>query len=98
MGFFDSSNKLAADSLYEREVQKYLAEKDGKIHVIMITSFSKFINQVFGVETQYTNQIDLILSRMQDDGYEILDITHTTVQGQGVFGSKEGFHSLIRYK
>lgn len=35
---------------------------------------------------------------MQDDGYEILDITHTTVQGQGVFGSKEGFHSLIRYK
>lgn len=49
MGFLDSSNKLAADSLYEREVQKYLAEKDGKIHVIMITSFSKFINQVFGV-------------------------------------------------
>ncbi|MHC8518388.1 hypothetical protein [Weissella confusa] len=98
MGFFDSSNKLSANSLYEREVRKYLAKQDGKIHVIMSTSFSKFINQLFGVETQYTNQIDLILNRMQDDGYEILDVTHTTVQNQGVFGSKEGFHSLIRYR
>lgn len=98
MGFFDNSNKTAADSVYTREVQKYLAEKDNKKHVLMVTSFSKFLNQSFGVETQYTNQIDLILSRMQDDGYEILDVTHTTLQGQGIFGSKEGFHSLITYK
>ena len=98
MGFFDNTNKASANTVYEKEVEKYLAPKDGKTHVVMITSFSKFINQLFGVETQYTNQIDLILSRMQDDGYEIIDITHTAIKGQGVFGSKEGFHSLITYK
>lgn len=64
----------------------------------MITSFAKLINNVFGVETQYTNQINLIVDRMQDDGYEIIDIDFNQLKNDGAFGLKTGFSTLIRYK
>ena len=40
----------------------------------MVNSFSKWINQNFGCEDKYTTQIDEIISSMQLDGYEIVDI------------------------
>ena len=48
-----------------------------------------------------TTQIDEIVSRMQDDGYEIVDIKVTILQnqGSGFFGdSMEGYSTLIIYK
>ena len=64
----------------------------------MVNSFSKFINQNFGVEDKYTTQIDSIVTALQKDGYEIVDIKFDSLKGQGISGSMEGFHTLIQYK
>ncbi len=98
MGILNNSQKNASKTIYELQVKKHLAKKDGLTHVIMINSFSKWVNQVFGVEDKYTTQIDNIISSMQKDGYEIVNIEHTTVQNQGVLKNMEGFHTLITYK
>lgn len=64
----------------------------------MVNSFSKWINQNFGCEDKYTTQIDEIISSMQLDGYEIVDIKIDSLQNQGLSGSMEGFHTVILYK
>lgn len=97
MGLFTKMQENMADSTYEN-MKKYLKEKDGKIHIIMINSFSKWINQNFECENKYTTQLDSILSAMQNDGYEIVDIKFNSIQNQGVSGQAEGFHTLIMYR
>lgn len=97
MGFFNDVQKNTATGVYE-QAKKFLKSKDGKIHVVMFNSFSKWINQNFGCEDKYTTQIDEILTNMQDDGYEILDVKINSIQNQGLTGQMEGFHTLITYK
>lgn len=83
---------------YRDTVRASLAPKDGKVHVVMLNSFSKFLNQTFECENKYTGQIDAIISAMQDDGYEILDVKFNSIQGQGLTGSMEGLHTLVTYR
>jgi hypothetical protein len=97
MGIFSGGQKASAETVYSK-LKTFLKPKDGKIHVVMINSFSKWLNQVFGCEDKYTIQIDEILSNMQSDGYEIVDIKLSSLTGQGLTGSMEGFHTLILYK
>lgn len=97
MGMFTKSQQTAAETVYE-SIKKFLKPKDGKTHVVMVNSFSKFVNQVFGCEDKYTTQIDEIICSMQNDGYEIVDIKFNVLQNQGVAGASEGFNTLIMYK
>lgn len=97
MGRFTNTQKQVAENVYEK-AKPYLKAKDGKIHVLMINSFSKWINQVVGCEDKYTTQIDTIVCSMQDDGYEIVDIKFNSITNQGLTGQMEGFHTLIIYK
>lgn len=94
----DNMRQNASNNVYFGEVKKYLSEKDGKVHVLMINSFSKWINQVFGIDEKYTIQIDSILSNMQYDGYEIIDVKFSTEQNQGLFNEMEGFYTMILYR
>ena len=87
----------AGAQVYDK-LKYHLSEKDGKVHVIMINSFSKWLNQNFACEEKYSGQIDGILSLMQDDGYEIIDVKFNSVQNQGLTGQMEVFHTLITYK
>lgn len=96
-GFAKMRAQAAAD-VYETEVLPYLAPSDGLIHAIMVTSFSKWLNQSFGVEKKYTVQLDEILTRMQQDGCEIVDVKITILQNQGLTGHMEGFHTIILYR
>lgn len=96
MGIFNNMQKDASNNVYEKEIKTRLIN-DGYKHVIMINSFSKFINQVFGCEDKYTTQIDEILVNMQKDGYEIIDVKFNSIEGQGAFKTMEGFHTLITY-
>ncbi|CCF28472.1 hypothetical protein [Leuconostoc citreum] len=98
MGILSRSQEAASESIFKKQVKPNLKEKDGFKHVIMITSFSKWMNQNFGVETKYTIQIEHILNAMQKLGYEIENIEHSTLKNQGLFGDMEGFHTLITYK
>lgn len=97
MGMFTKMQEGAANSIYE-STKKFLKEKDGKVHVVMINSFSKLANQAFQCEDKYTTQIDQILTSMQNDGYEIVDIKLCSLQNQGLSGQAEGFNTLIMYK
>lgn len=97
MGFLKNTQKDSAEYVYDK-AKEYLHEKDGNTHVIMINSFSKWINQIFGCESKYTTQIDEIITNMQKDGYEILDVKFNSIQNQGITGQMEGFHTLITYK
>lgn len=98
MGLFSNERKNQANSIYKRQVKPRLKTKDNNIHVLMIDSFSKWINQNFGIEDKYTEQIDPILSAMQNDGYEIVDVKFSTLQNQGITKQMEGFNTLIIYK
>lgn len=97
MGFVKDMQKSSADSVYAK-MKKHLVRKDGYIHVVMINSFSKFVNQNFECESKYTTQIDSIVTGMQLDGYEIVDIKFDSLKNQGLTGAMEGFHTLITYK
>lgn len=97
MGMFTNIQKQASVGVYEN-TKRYLKPKDGKKHIVMINSFSKLGNQVFGCEDKYTTQIDEIITRMQGDGYEILDIKINSIRNQGISGQMEGFHTLITYR
>ena len=97
MGVFSNSQKNSAVNIYQ-QTKKFLKPKDGNKHVVMINSYSKFINQIFSCDDKYTIQIDEILTYMQKDGYEICDIKLGVLQGQGIFNTMEGFYSLIIYK
>jgi len=44
-----------------KKQKKYLYQKHGFMHVLMINSFSKWTNQNFGVEDKYTTRINEIL-------------------------------------
>lgn len=97
MGLFTNTQKSTANTVYEA-LKKYLKPKDGMVHVVMINSFSKLANQVFGCDDKYTTQIDEIVMNMQNDGYVIVDIKFNSLMGQGLTGNSEGFNTLIMYK
>lgn len=97
MGLFSGMQQSAANNVYGR-MQSYLAPKDGKIHVVMVNSFSQLGNQNFGCDTKYTTEIDSLLSAMQDDWYQILDIKFNSISGQGLGGNRTGFNTVITYR
>lgn len=98
MKMFNGMQKDIANSVFEKEIKPRLKEKDGFVHVIMVNSFSKFLNQNIGCEDKYTSQIDEIMTGIQMLGYEIVDVKVTVMQNQGLTGKMEGFNTLIMYK
>jgi uncharacterized tellurite resistance protein B-like protein len=97
MGMFTKNQSAVADTVYS-SLRQHLAPKDGRIHVVMINSFSKWLNQNFACEDKYTTQVDRILSNMQAEGYEIIDVKFNSVMNQGLLGQMEGFHTLVTYR
>lgn len=98
MGFLSKSRKASGEQLYESKIKPILVPKDGNVHIIMVDSFSKYVNQYFSVETKYTEQVGTIINELQNDGYEIVDIKFDSLKDQGMTGVEEGFHTLIMYK
>lgn len=72
--------------------------KDGYKHVVMVESYSKWYNQVLQCESKYTQQIDSILTGMQKDGYEILDVQFDSLAHHGISEKEDCFHTLITYR
>lgn len=97
MGMFTKTQEYYAENTYER-TKKYLSPKDGYIHVVMLNSFSRLGNQTLDCDDKYTTEINLIVSAMQMDGYEILDVKFNSITGQGLTGNRTGFNTLITYK
>lgn len=98
MGLFKNTRENVSNSVYDNDVKPYLVEKDGLVHLIMVTSFSKLLNQQFDVEKKYTTQLDTILTRMQQDGYEIVDVKLNSMHNEGLTGQATQFQTTIIYK
>ncbi|HIW12772.1 MAG TPA: hypothetical protein H9891_06380 [Candidatus Salinicoccus stercoripullorum] len=102
MGFFssesDEKNKHASNT-YHSKFKKHLKEKDGKQHIVFVHTLSKIFNKGLGVDDKVTMEIDELLSQMQDDGYEVIDVQFTTLKDQG-YGkhTNEGYQTMIRYR
>jgi len=101
VGLFTKSQQKIADDIYAT-TKPHLKPKDGFVHVVMISSFSKWLNQYLCCDDKYTTQIDLIITAMQKDGYEIVDVKFSSsINSKGLFndlGDSERFNTLIMYK
>lgn len=82
------------------EIKKFLKEKDGKVHIVMIHSKNKASYDEFECASNYTNEIDNIISSMQDDGYEIINVKYQTIRDSYGLStpSFEYYRTLIMYK
>ncbi len=97
MGVFTKGQEAQSNYAYDR-MKQYLSTKDDKIHVVLVNSFSKLGNQNLDCDDKYTTEIDNIISSMQNDGYEIINVVMNSMAGQGLTGNRTGFHTLITYK
>ncbi|CEO33220.1 hypothetical protein [Paraclostridium sordellii] len=75
------------------KIKEFLKEKDGKVHVIMINGKIYIPHEELSCENNYTNEVDSVVSFMQDDGYEIIDVKY-----QLVGSSESKYSTLIMYK
>lgn len=97
MGFMQNvkDNMAAAQA---DQVMRNVKPKDGRVHVLMLMSFSKLVNQAFGCDDKYTNEVDGVLSELQIRGYEIVDIKLGVLPNQGITGQREGYLTCIMYR
>ena len=75
-----------------------LSKKDGMIHVVLVTSFSRIADETFAVDPKFTVELDTFLMEMQKDGYEILDVKMNTIPDQGLTGTRMKIHTLVTYR
>lgn len=97
MGFMKNvkDNMAAAQA---DQVMRNVKPRDGRVHVLMLMSFSKLVNQAFGCDDKYTNEVDGVLSELQIRGYEIIDIKLGVLPNQGITGQREGYLTCIMYR
>ena len=97
MGFMQNvkDNMAAAQA---DQVMRTVKPRDGRVHVLMLMSFSKLVNQAFGCDDKYTNEVDGVLSELQIRGYEIIDIKLGVLPNQGITGQREGYLTCIMYR
>ena len=77
MGLFSKSEEVGA---YEK-VRPNLAEKDGRVHVVMTRSYGTWTTTKFHCDEEYTNEIDEVLQGMQEAAYEIVDVQQVPMSG-----------------
>ncbi|GAA0126516.1 hypothetical protein UT300019_24190 [Clostridium sp. CTA-19] len=80
------------------KIKKFLKEKDGKVHIVMINNKNQFSNEELECANKYTNEIDSIVSSMQDDGYEIIDVNYQVIKGSYGLSENDYYRTLIMYK
>ncbi len=89
---------IVANNVY-KNISKQLSPKDGKIHTVMVSSFSSFKRlNYFVCDVKYTNELNCIVSSMQSDGYEIIDVKVCALPNQGFMKKRIGYSTLIVYK
>lgn len=89
-------NERMANGYYK--IKKFLKEKDGKVHIVMINNKNQFSNEELECANKYTNEIDSIVSSMQDDGYEIIDVKYQVIKGSYGLSENDYYRTLIMYK
>lgn len=97
MGFMQNLKDNVAAAQAD-QVLRNLKPKDGRVHVLMLMSFSKLVNQAFGCDEKYTNEVDGVLAELQARDYEIVDLKLGVLPNQGITGQREGYLTCIMYR
>ena len=97
MGFMQNVRENMT-AVHTEQVSRNYRPKDGRTHVLMLMTFSKIVNQTFGCDDKYTNEVDAVLVDLQNKGYEIVDIKLGVLPNQGITGQREGYLTCIMYR
>lgn len=80
MGLFSKEEINAFD-----KVKPSLVPQDGKLHVVMLRSYSTWTTTKFHCDEEYVRDVDAVLAGMQNEGYEVLNVQHNSMSsGTGV--------------
>lgn len=94
MGLFGSKEPEAP----ARETAKLsLKPRDGKLHVLMMNTWNTWGTAKFRCDDKYIGEVDDVLSYMQDEGYEIVKIEHTSLSDGTGFGVIS-YTTLVTYR
>ena len=97
MGFLADIRATELEKIHQ-EFLGSLRPKDGLVHVIMITLPRQTGVRKSEYNEFYNKEIDKILTRMQNEGYEILDMKFMSSLGSTKGVSETGVHTQIMYK
>lgn len=96
MGIFRKQQN-EENNILNKQLEQYLAPKDGFTHVVMIKTTNNWVGKENELDVDYTLEIDSILTKMQQKGYEIIDVKNSVAKLSA--GSIAGwFGTLITYK
>lgn len=90
--------KVASNVADSSEWDNTIKPKDGHIHAMFIDSFQGLgEGAVIQIEEKYTNQLNVFLGKLQDSGYEIVDVKFNSFR-EDHMSSKTKYQTLILYK
>ena len=96
---FNKTRKdMAKNVISSTEYANTIKPKDGQIHAMLVDSFSGLgEGSVLQIEEKYSNQINEFLAKLQNDGYEIVDVKFMSHKYEG-FSADAKYQTLILYK
>lgn len=89
---------------FDNDIKPLLEEKNGYVHTLTIRNANTLTiggvledNKIDTLE-KYNYNVNLILTKLQDLGYEIIDVKLNSQFNSGVNYKMDLFHTLIIYK
>lgn len=96
--FNNTRKQMAKNVVSSSEYENTIKPKDGQIHAMLVDSFSGIgEGSVMQIEEKYSNQINEFLAKLQNDGYEIVDVKFFSEPYKG-FSADSKYQTLILYK
>ncbi len=96
MSIFKGQREKAARQEVEYAMSS-IPEPDGRIHVMLIRSYGQLLNDSFGADNKYNEQINEVLNALQDKGMEIVRVETNTIFSQQI-GAQCRYDTLITYR
>lgn len=93
MGLFNKSKEVEPYEVVKSE----LKPKDGNLHVMMVNTWNTWTDQKFNCDERYTGELEELISGMQAEGYEIVQMQHNSMSSGSGFGMVT-YTTLITYR
>lgn len=82
-----------------KDLLKQIPEQDGNLHVAMFVCFGSSSKlMAMGADEKFNTQANEILSIMQSNGLQILDVKFECDTQQGISKSGIGYYVLVTYR
>lgn len=96
--FGKTRKAIASNVTNSSEWDVTIKPQDGHVHAMFIDSFQGLgEGTVIQIEEKYTNQINVFLDKLQNSGYEIVDVKFNSFH-EDHMASNTKYQTLILYK